>query len=227
MHYWVSRIVACAALAVCSPVCAQEQGSDSGTRNRGKVLTGEVAYADPNASGRTSQSDMLSSIEEWAAKLQAILTTSGEGRAPELDQNAVSYLSVLYLFCSAQRGPCPFILETILDADIAAARADNDVKCPLTNRFFKSYISQSLDQRGKFLFSLTRGLEMAKFNSTVRPRFVGCKATITTILADKQVLSDRFGEKGTAAATVAELRAFLSKVREQKVDIFVATGVTH
>ena len=189
-------------------------------------MTGQVAYSDPNASARSSQIDTLNAIDDWSAKLQTILTTSGEGRSPELDQDAVSYLSVLYLFCSAKRGPCPFILEAILDSDIALSRTDNAMKCPLTTRFFKSYVSQSLDERGKFLFSLTQGLEMSKFNTTVRPRFVDCKETVSAMIADKDILSQRFGSKGSAAGTVAELRAFLSEVRDAKVDIFRATAVT-
>ena len=192
---------------------------------RGDVIAGQVAYSDPNAIKGPSDTDALNSLDGWAAKLATIVSNSGEGRAPELDQHAVSYLSVLYLFCSAKRGPCPFILETILDSDIASSRADNDVKCPLTRRFFKSYVSQSLDERGKFIFSLTRGLEMAKFNSSFRPRFVECKETASAIIADTASLRQRYGPNGTSVGEVAAFRALISEVREQKLDIFTATGL--
>jgi len=191
-----------------------------------KVISGEVAYSDPNAPALNAQGAAIQALEEWGDQLRGIVTTSGVGKPPELDQNAVSYLSVLYLFCSAKRGPCPFILETILDADIALSRADTNVQCPLTKRFFKSYVARSLDERGKFLFSLTQGLEIAKFNTNERPRFVECKDTVAAIIADKEILGERFGEKGSAAKTVDALLSFLSEVREQKVDIFVSTGVS-
>lgn len=200
---------------------------DSPTSGGGiKVVTGQVAYSDPDAPGPNTQVDALNALEGWGSSLQTIVTGSGEGKAPELNQNTVSYLSVLYLYCSAKRGPCPFILETILDADIARSRSESGAQCSLMKRFFKSYLSQSLDERAKFIFSLTQGLEMAKFNTNVRPRFVECKETVSAMLADKEVLTQRFGPHGSAAETVAEFRTFVSQIKDGKVDIFVATGVS-
>ena len=224
MNRWVSCI---AVLVVCcaSTSASAEERSNVPPPSGVKVISGDVGYSDPNAATSNSQVDTLNALEDWGAKLQTIVASSGEGKVADLDQNAVSYLSVLYLFCSAKRGPCPFILETLLDSDIALARADNEAKCPLMKRFFKSYVSQSLDERGKFLFPLTRGLEMAKFNANERPRFVECKETVSAIIADKELLSQRFGEKGSAVGSVAEFRALLSEIKDQKADIFVATGI--
>lgn len=224
MNRWVSCI---AVLVVCgaSTSTFAEDRSKVPPPSGVKVISGDVVYSDPNAPTSNSQVDALNALEDWGAKLQTIVASSGEGKVPDLDQNTVSYLSVLYLFCSVKRGPCPFILETVLDSDIAVARADKEVTCPLTKRFFKSYVSQSLDERGKFLFSLSQGLEMAKFNTNERPRFVECTETVSAIIADKEVLSQRFGEKGSAVGSVAEFRALLSEIKEQKLDIFVATGL--
>lgn len=220
-----SLIAAYMVCAVWTTVTAQERPNVPAPGGGLKVITGQVAYSNPDAPGPNSQVDALNSLEGWGTALQTIVTGSGEGKAPELDQNAISYLSVLYLYCSAKRGPCPFILETILDADIARSRAESGAQCSLTKRFFKSYISQALDERAKFILSLTQGLEMAKFNTTVRPRFVECKGTVSAMLADKEVLTQRFGAHGSAAETVAEFRTFVSQIKDQKVDIFVATGV--
>jgi hypothetical protein len=218
-----------AALALVSSISttafAQERPQAGKAPGDVKVITGEVAYSNPDGEVKNQQTEALAALDTWGAQLQTIVTTSGEGKTPELDQNTVSYLSVLYLFCSVKRGPCPFILETILDSDIAASRADKEVKCALMSRFFKSYLSQSLDERGKFLFSLTEGLEIAKFNTTERPRFVECKETVSAMLADKEVLSQRFGSKGTSVETVATFRALVAEIKDQKVDIMVATGM--
>jgi hypothetical protein len=226
MNRCVSFMVSFAVFCSWSPASAQGRPQLPPSAGGGvKVISGEVAYSDPNAPALNAQGATIQALEEWGAQLKGIVTTSGAGKISELDQNAVAYLSVLYLFCSAKRGPCPFILETILDADIALSRAENNVQCPLTKRFFKSYVARSLDERGKFLFSLTQGLEIAKFNTNERPRFVGCKDTIAAMIADKEILSERFGEKGTAAKTVDSLLGLLAEVREQKIDIFVSTGV--
>ncbi len=222
----VTSLLTALAVCLCTTVSAQERPKVPASGGGINVMTGQVAYSNPDAPARNSQLDDLDALEAWGSSLQTIVTGSGEGKAADLSQSTVSYLSVLYLFCSAKRGPCPFLLETMLDADIALSRADNGARCPLTKRFFKSYVSQSLDERAKFLFSLTQGLEIAKFNTTVRPRFVECKETITAMLADKEFLSQRFGPKGSAAETVAEFRGFLSQIKDQKIDIYVSTGVS-
>ncbi|MEY4670065.1 MAG: hypothetical protein RL518_2764 [Pseudomonadota bacterium] len=188
-------------------------------------MTGQVAYSNPDAPARNHQLDALSALQEWSARLESIVSSTGKGETPELNQNAVSYLSVLYLYCSAKQGPCPFILDAILDADIAVSRHESSVKCPLTTRFFKSYVAHELDERGKFLFSLTQGLEIAKFNTVERPRYVECKETVAAIVEDKEVLGQRFGEKGSARESVAALRALLAEVQDKKLDIFEATGM--
>ena len=226
MNNLLSYIVALGVASACAAAVAQEQPKVSSSAGGLKVITGEVAYANPDANVGNHQTEALTSLDEWAGKLQTIVTSSGSGRAPDLNQNAVSYLSVLYFYCTVKQGPCPFILETVLDADIALSRAEDSITCALTNRFFKSYLSQELDERGKYLFSLTRGLEVDKFNTTERSRFVECKETVSATIADKEVLAQRFGGKGTEATSVAAFRSLLAEIKDQKVDIFVATGVS-
>ena len=225
MNHVISYVVGLVVVGACAVVEAQELQKDAPSNGRARALTGEVAYSNPDTGVRNSQTEVINALEAWGEKLQSIVTTSGVGKVPKLDQNAASYLSVLYLYCSVKNGPCPFILETVLDADIALSRVDNRVTCALTNRFFKSYLAHGLDERGKYLFSLTQGLEMAKFNTSERPRFVECKETVSAIMADKEVLAQRFGSKGTEAQSVAAFLTLLSEVKEQKVDIFVATGM--
>lgn len=226
MNHLFSYILSLGVATACTTVVAEEQPKVSSSAGGVKVITGEVAYANPDANVGNYQTAALTSLDEWAGKLQTIVTSSGSGRTPDLNQNAVSYLSVLYFYCTLKEGPCPFILETILDADIALSRADDSITCVLTNRFFKSYLSQELDERGKYLFSLTRGLEVEKFNTTERSRFVECKETVSAIIADKEALAQRFGEKGTEATSVAAFRSLLAEIKDQKVDIFVATGMS-
>jgi hypothetical protein len=221
----LSFLATLCAWSVWTSVSAQERSIAPPSIDRKNVISGEVAYSNPDAPARNSQLDALSDLQQWSSILESIVRTSGKGTTPDLNQNAVSYLSVLYLYCSAQQGPCRFILDTILDSDIAVSRTDNVVKCPLTTRFFKSYVAQGLDERGKFLFSLTQGLEIAKFNTTVRPRYVECKDTVSAMIEDKEALDQRFGENGAALGVVANLRVLLSEVKGKKLDVFGATGL--
>lgn len=225
----MNRFIACSALlvviCVCSAAVAQEPTTKTRSTGGQPVLTGEVAYENPDAPARNHQLEALEELDGWSAQVESIIKGSGEGIAPDLKQNAISYLSVLYLYCSVKQGPCPFILEMILDDDIARSRSEKNARCPVTNRFFKSYITQSLDERGKFLFSLREGLEIAKFNAEERPRFVECKETVSAIITDKDALDQRYGEKGSSVNSAKTFRALLTEIKEKKVDIYGATGV--
>jgi hypothetical protein len=225
----MNRFIACINLLLVSGVwsAAMAQDPTSKTTSKGgpPALTGQVAYENPDAPVRNHQLEALEELDGWSSRLESIIKVSGEGIAPDLKQNAISYLSVLYLYCSVKKGPCPFILEMTLDDDIARSRSEKKPRCPVTTRFFKSYISQSLDERGKFLFSLREGLEIAKFNSDERPRFVECKETVSAISTDPDVLRQRYGEKGSSVDSAKAFRALLTEIKENNVDIYGATGV--
>lgn len=225
----MNRFIACITLLLvscaCSAAIAQAPTTKITSKGGQPALTGQVAYENPDAPARNNQLEALEELDGWSSRLESIIKGSGEGVAPDLKQNAISYLSVLYLYCSVKQGPCPFILEMILDDDIARSRSEKNARCPVTNRFFKSYISQSLDERGKFLFPLREGLEIAKFNSEERPRFVECKETVSSIIADQGVLQQRYGEKGSSVNSAKAFRALLTEIKEKKADIYGATGV--
>jgi len=225
----MNRCIACITLLLVSGVWSAAVAQDSTFRANSKggqpALTGQVAYENPDAPARNHQLDAVEELDGWSSQLESIIKGSGKGLAPELKQNSISYLSVLYLYCSVKQGPCPFILEMILDDDIARSRSEKNVRCPVTNRFFKSYISQSLDERGKFLFSLREGLEIAKFNSDERPRFIECKETVSSVIADQDGLHQRYGERGSSVDSAKAFRALLAEVKEKKIDIYGATGV--
>ena len=190
-----------------------------------RVVSGEVAYSDPNAKGRNHQLEAQDALETWITQAQEISKRGGEGIIGDLDPEIASYLSVLYFFCTVKEGPCPYVLESILDVEILRARATKQVSCSSMQRFFKGYLKHALDERGKFLYPLTRGLEMANFNEQSRPRFLECKDTVAAILEDKEVMAQRFGEKGQALESLGKLSALVRQVKSNKTDIYVATGL--
>ena len=191
----------------------------------GSVMSGQVAYSDPNAKGRNYQLEAQDSLEAWIGKAQSAAKKGGATAVEDIEPEAASYLSVLYFFCTVKEGPCPFVLESILDAEIMRAQATQSVSCVSMKRFFKSYLKHGLDERGKFLYSLTRGLEMANYNEQSRPRFLECKETVSAMLEDKEILAQRFGEKGTSLESFGKLADLLKAVKDNKTDIYVATGL--
>jgi len=216
------------ALAVWFPggrAWGEESPSGAGKTTSSTVITGEVAYSDPNAKGRNQQLEAQDALESWIQSVQAAAKSGGDKRLDALDPDVASYLSVLYFYCTAKDGPCPFVLESLLDAEVMTARATKEISCLSMKRFFKSYLSHGLDDRGKFLYPLTRGLDMANFNQQDRPRYVECKETVAAILEDKEVLAQRFGEKGSSLESLSKLDELLKGVKTNKTDVFVATGL--
>lgn len=208
-------------------VALGEDGAPSASDgSRDSVISGQVAYSDPNAKGRNYQLEAQDSIEAWIKKAQSAAKSGGEAPLEDLDSETASYLSVLYFYCTAKEGPCPFVLDSVLDVEIMQARASKDASCVTMKRFFKSYLKHGLDDRGKFLYSLTRGLEMASFNEQSRPRYLDCQETVGAIMNDKELLAQRFGEKGTSLESFAKLANLVNEVKTSKTDIFVATGLS-
>lgn len=216
------------ALVLSLPVeraCGQDRSDRPSKAQASSVITGEVAYSDPNAKGRNRQLEAQDALEEWIKGARAAAKSGGDQVLTDLDPEVASYLSVLYFYCTVKEGPCPFVLDGILDVELMKARATKEISCVSMKRFFKSYLSHGLDDRGKFLYPLTRGLEMANFNQQDRPRYLECKETVTAILHDKEAVAQRFGEKGTSDEALMKLSDLLNGVKTNKTDIFVATGL--
>lgn len=208
----------------CGAEATYAQGGESKESRQG-IITGEVAYSDPNAKGRNHQLEAQDELEAWSTQIDGAVKKGGEGTVDDLDSATTSYLSVLYFYCTTKQGPCAFVLETILDAELIRAKTKKAGSCPTMSRFFKSYLANGLDERGKFLYSLTRGLEMATFNADSRPRFLECKETVSAILEDKEVVEQRFGEKGASLESVAKFKALVKEVKDTKTDIYSAVGL--
>jgi hypothetical protein len=109
---------------------------------------------------------------------------------------------------------------------VIGTKTGKEAPCVSMKRFFKAYLANGLDDRGKFMYPLTRGLEMNSFNSDVRPRFLECKETVSAMVEDKELLAQRFGEKGAALESIVKFTTLLKQVKDDKVDIYVATGLS-
>jgi hypothetical protein len=189
------------------------------------VVAGSVEYAQVDAPQRNTQLMNLEQVLEWGRAVQKIARESGKGSPPVLEDGAVSYLSVLYLYCTSNKGICPFILDTILEGDIESSRELEKPACPTMKRFWKMWLSSGMEERAKFDSSITRGLEVAEFNSQVRPRYIRCGEAVQDALKDPVSLAARYGPEGSSTKTIAEFLKFLEEVREQKTDILRSTGI--
>lgn len=188
-------------------------------------LAGEVKYSETASKTKDLRVIGYDNVVKWADALSKIASADGKGSMPALEGVSSSYLAVLYLHCVARNGTCSFILDSILEADVIASRVDDKAKCPSMKSFWKNWLAMELEERGKFLVSVATGLEMASFNSNERPRYVNCRPTVAAILEDKEGLAKRYGTGTPASEVVGRLMALLKEVKEDRVDIFGATGV--
>jgi hypothetical protein len=213
--------VAAVVVSLGSTSHAESASSDDGR----PALTGEVAYSEPDTKNKTPSLVGYDNAVAWANALSKIVSSDGKGAVPELEGVGSTYLSVLYLHCVSRAGTCPFILDSILEADVIASRESGSRRCPLMKSFWKNWLALQLEERGKFLVSVATGLQMAAFNSNERPRYVDCKPTVEAILDDKESLATRYGPETSTSKSVTQLVALLKEVKEGRIDIFASTGV--
>lgn len=210
-------------------ICVQPRSlfGDEGRRHKDSPdrppLIGEVAISDVNHPPPDAKASGLAQVEAWGEHLKKIVIASGKGALPSLGENGSDYLPILYLYCTSQQGPCPFILDSLLEADTITAHNSGGVTCQTMTKFWKNWSMNSFDERSKFLTSLTDGLALAEFNEKSRARYVLCKRTVQSILDDKGALAARYGPEGVAAKSVDLFMEYLKGIRDSKTDIFAVT----
>jgi hypothetical protein len=197
-----------------------EGESEKGVGVGRPALTGEVAYTDTQSKPPDAQAIGLTQVEAWSGRLQEIVKRDGTGDLPALGEAGSNYLPVLYLYCVAKKGPCPFVLDVILEADTVIARGVGEARCPTMSKFWRSWSENSFDERIKFLTSLTDGLAVAEFNTTSRPRYVLCKKTVQAILDNKGEIAGRYGENGSARKGLESFATYLKGIKDANTDIF-------
>jgi hypothetical protein len=137
----------------------------------------------------------------------------------------VDYLAALYLFCAQKFGACPFILESIFEADLLSAHQAGLGQCAIMSNFWKRWIDIDGDKRLQFSVSVGRAGYLGQFNASSRQRFIKCKETVSAELSGKEPFSSRYGSGTLAAKSTATLLALIEEVEQKQVDVFAAAGL--
>jgi hypothetical protein len=206
---------------------AQEVSNSQAGNKPSGALVGSIEYADVKESESNPQLQSLEDLRRWVASVDKIAVDGGKGVPEELTPADLSYLSVAYLYCVAQRGTCPFVLDTILDSDLETSLSNGVAGCSTMKRFWKEWLRSALDERAKFLLSVSNGLKLAAFNSQERPRYVQCSNTVAELMAQHNNLGSRFGGGGTSRSSLSSIKQFLEELHTSKVDIYQEIGVSH
>jgi hypothetical protein len=191
------------------------------------VQTGEIAIEDTQEERRDPRERIQGHVGAWLGGMTKYATNGGVGDVVPLGEDDTTYLSVLYLYCLNKFGPCPFILDVILESDVRDSRATGEPACPTMSRFWKTWLASDLEGRSKYLLSIGSGTAVADFNARERSKYIQCKPTIRAVLADPGAQKARYGAEGTVTAAVSKTAKLLEEIKAKEIDIYRAVGLTN
>jgi hypothetical protein len=171
---------------------------------------------------RSSKAENEQQARAFTASVEQYARGGGSGSVATLSDPGAQHLAVLYLYCLQKVGPCPFILDTVLEGDVAAARGTSGTDCQSMSRFWKKWLDNALEQRVKYLLPLGSMTAVASFNAVERPKYVKCKDTVAKLKGSK---SDRYGAEGSTTQAASKTAKLLLDVTDRNIDIYAAVGL--
>ncbi|MGI6680071.1 MAG: hypothetical protein ACOX3T_01025 [Bdellovibrionota bacterium] len=97
---------------------------------------------------------------------------------PDLGKEALEQLAATYLFCSKLQGPCKFILDTLLELELARSIKNNDVSCSGLKQFWKIWLDNNYDKQLNFDMKLGLMEKNKMFQTYDMPKYIHCEETI-------------------------------------------------
>ena len=199
-------------------VTASEGMAQANTKKGLDRLSGEIQFDSSQQTNSSPQKASEDSAKKWLRSVTSAATT---GQAvPSLDDAAATYMGALYLYCLKRVGVCPFVLNTILEADITNAYGVGTPECPSMSRFWKAWLRGEMEQRAKFLLSIASGPAVADFNMRKRPAYVKCKETVASALQKPK--SERAAEWSNAVRQTNDL---VKEIDAKGIDLFATVGL--
>lgn len=172
-----------------------------------------------------SQDDVIKVFETLASQVNQRKITELK---KSFSENEINYLNGAYLYCSSQRGVCREIPQVVLELDLIASKISNSVNCTNSLAFWRQWLANDMEERSKHLVKTGHMKDVDFFTRQIRPQFVQCQKTISSLLEDKKSFSQFFEERykdGTVErnAVLAAPRV-LQVIRDSVPNVFAATG---
>jgi hypothetical protein len=189
------------------------------------VQAGEIAIEDTQEERRNPRERTRERVQSWLAGISNYAAHEGVGDVTPLGEDGIAYLSVLYLYCMNKFGPCPHILDVVLESDVREARLQGAAACPTMSGFWKTWLASDLEGRSKYLLSIGFGTAVANFNARERSKYIQCKSTIGAILEDPEAPKARYGDGGSITAAAEKTSKLLNEIEANGIDIHRAVGL--
>jgi hypothetical protein len=190
------------------------------------VQSGEIAIEDTQEERRDPRERTREQVETWLGEMNRYAANGGVGEVVSLGEDETTYLSVLYLYCMSKFGPCPHVLDVVLESDVRDSRAKGEAACPAMSRFWKTWLATDLENRSKYLLSIGFGTAVANFNLHERSRYIQCKPTVAAILADPDAQKSRYGSGGTVTSALSKTTKLVEEIKSKQIDIHRSVGLT-
>jgi hypothetical protein len=205
-------------------VAETPQTGTSRQPHRPNAVSGDLVLEDTTQKVQTPKAAGQRMALEWTQALKASVEKGTPSTITAPEDAALNYLATVYLYCLHKRGPCPFILDAILEADVIAARSGASKGCPIMTRFWKMWLANELEQRARYLLSIGSGAAVSNFNAVERPKYLRCTDTVVKIVGEGAA-SARYGATGTSTRAVTQTAGLLNDIKGREIDVFSAVGV--
>ena len=184
------------------------------------VQSGDIVLEDTKQQRTDIRAKGREEVARWLGSLEQTVAAKGPGTIEKIGDSGVTYLAVFYLYCSVKLGPCPFILDTILQADLTSALKDGEAECPTMNRFWRSWLAGDFEQLVKYKISVANGAALATFNTQHRARYVRCKETVAASIKERTDSASRYQVDDNIAQSIEHSAKVLQGIWDKQIDIF-------
>lgn len=176
-----------------------------------------------------TQDTILEYLETLYKQMNAVPGV-GMQTQKNLSHSQTNYMAALYLHCSQKLGPCPAVLDTLLEMDVINSKLTGTIACPNLTNFWKVYVSTDMDRRLELDLSVGLINKIGSFNKTVRNQYVKCKEFVNNIITGgANDSSDFFSKRYTGVSApekaVKKTYALARTIKKSEKNLFYITGI--
>ena len=194
-------------------------------------LSGEIALEVEDAAESGYSSSQKKALETFNRVLEQLDSLRKEGTAdiPVLDDNAIQYLSAVYLFCTINQGTCPVVLDALLELDLMESMFRGSVQCPRLTTLWKLWLKNDMERRQEYLVKTAYMNVSDEFKRNKRGRYIKCKETLESMLNFEQpraqFFSARYQEASPELSSLKQMVALLETIKSKVGNVYDAVGV--
>lgn len=207
--------------------------AQDGAGGNAPSLIGEINIEDSGPQ-RDSYADIQRGAIEYFRKLASTTAQLSQGAVsasvPAMDDNTLTYLNAMYLYCAVNYGECPLLLDGILETDIINSRVAKKAECPNMTRFWKLWVKSDMEARHKYMVRTGYLKVTSDFNEQKRPAYLKCQETVSKAIAGQDSNEAFFKERYRADSAHALIAArnvkLLEEISAKVPNIFAAVGTS-